>query len=161
MRNPGLLRNPCWETDPVAKLTIVGIESVRIGLSDGGPADANLWPRFTVRRLMVAVAILGLLLGLGRWLVVMRTRSAAYQKIAFQFALYPGHLGHNWHVKTSDGRLIHYHEDENSGSNMRGAPGWPINTGSSRSAPGWRPGRTRRVPSRSPTPGPPRTARRS
>jgi hypothetical protein len=70
-------------------------------------------PRFTVRRLMVAVAILGLLLGLGRWLVVLRARSAAYQKIAFQFALHPGRVGHNWHVKTSDGRFIHYLEDEN------------------------------------------------
>ncbi len=71
--------------------------------------------RFTVRRLMVAVAILGLLLGLCRWLVVMRTRSAAYQKIAFQFAQYPSHarIGHNWHVTTSDGRVINYHEDEN------------------------------------------------
>ena len=69
-------------------------------------------PRFTVRRLMVVVAIVGLLL----WLVVMRTRSAAYQKIAFQFAQYPGHssrMRHAWHVKTSDGRIINYHEDEN------------------------------------------------
>ena len=68
--------------------------------------------RFTVRRLMVVVAIVGLLL----WLVVMRTRSAAYQKIAFQFAQYPGHssrMRHAWHVKTSDGRIINYHEDEN------------------------------------------------
>jgi hypothetical protein len=73
---------------------------------------SRIRPRFTVRRLMVVVAIVGLLL----WLVVMRTRSAAYQRIAFQFAQYPGHCspnGHAWYVKTSDERIINYHEDEN------------------------------------------------
>jgi hypothetical protein len=73
---------------------------------------SRIRPRFTVRRLMVVVAIVGLVL----WLVEMRTRSAAYQKIAFQFAQYPGHssrMRHAWHVKTSDGRIINYHEDEN------------------------------------------------
>ena len=73
---------------------------------------SRIRPRFTVRRLMVVVAIVGLVL----WLVEMRTRSAAYQKIAFQFAQYPGHssrMRHAWHVKMSDGRIINYHEDEN------------------------------------------------
>jgi hypothetical protein len=36
-------------------------------------------PRFTVRRLMVVVAILGFVLGSSRW---MRQRSMAYRKIA-------------------------------------------------------------------------------
>ena len=42
-------------------------------------------PRFTVRSLMIAVAIVGLLMGAGRWLFEMRTRSAAYRERAFEF----------------------------------------------------------------------------
>ena len=43
-------------------------------------------PRFTVRRLLIAVAIVGLLMGAGRWVVEMRTRSAAYRKRAYVLA---------------------------------------------------------------------------
>jgi hypothetical protein len=42
-------------------------------------------PRFTVRRLMIAVVIAGLLMGAGRWVVGMRTRSALYNRRAVDF----------------------------------------------------------------------------
>ena len=43
-------------------------------------------PRFTVRSLMIAVAIVGLLMGASLWIVEMRTRSVAYRKRAYKFA---------------------------------------------------------------------------
>ena len=70
--------------------------------------------RFTVRRMMVAVAIVGLLIGSGRWVVVMRTRSAAYRKRAYEFAgsnvrIYAS----DFDVTAKDGMSVSVHEDEN------------------------------------------------
>jgi hypothetical protein len=69
--------------------------------------------RFTVRRLMVAVAIVGLVLGSGRWLVVMRARSDAYRRKSSDFAQCAhGRLQANWSVTTKDGRIIEHNDDE-------------------------------------------------
>ena len=43
-------------------------------------------PPFTVRQLMIAVAIVGLLVAAGRWIVEMRARSALYNRRAIDFA---------------------------------------------------------------------------
>jgi hypothetical protein len=74
---------------------------------------ARFCPRFTVRRLMVAVAIVGLVLGTGRWLVVMRARSAEYQSKAFELVLNHGYAQINLDVYTKDGRRISIYHDEN------------------------------------------------
>jgi hypothetical protein len=70
--------------------------------------------RFTVRRLMVAVAIVGLLMGTGLWAVRMRTLSAAYRERAFEFGGEPA-VGRNLDFKviTEDGEYISVHKDEN------------------------------------------------
>jgi hypothetical protein len=69
--------------------------------------------RLTVRRLMVAVAIVGILLGSGRWIVVMRARSDTYRRKAVELA----ETRHAWHldywVYTKDSRCIGIHQDEN------------------------------------------------
>jgi type II secretory pathway pseudopilin PulG len=67
--------------------------------------------RITIRRMMVAVAIVGLLMGTGRWVVVMRTRSAAYDRRAQEFGMMTARGGSA--VLTADGRLISINDDEN------------------------------------------------
>ena len=63
---------------------------------------------------MIAVAIVGLLMGAGRWVVEMRTRSAACRERAFAFAKRPGGAwSPNYNVITKDGEYISIHEDEN------------------------------------------------
>ena len=60
---------------------------------------SRIRPRFTVRRLIVAVAIVGLLLGSGRWLVVTRARSDAYRRKSSEFAqCFHGRFQANWTV---------------------------------------------------------------
>jgi hypothetical protein len=65
-----------------------------------------------VRRLIVAVAIVGLLMGAGRWVVEMRTRSAAYRARAFEFVDMTGRSGKA--VRAHDGRWVNGFDDENS-----------------------------------------------
>ncbi len=69
-------------------------------------------PRYTVRRLMVAVAILALSLRAILWLVEMRTRSAAYQRRAWEIGLMTARSGSG--ILTSDGRWVGIGEDENT-----------------------------------------------
>ena len=70
--------------------------------------------RFTVRRMMVAVAIVALSLGAIRWVVEMRHRSAAYQRRALEYAVSircsTGIL-----VRMPDGRWVdrYRYQDEN------------------------------------------------
>jgi hypothetical protein len=69
--------------------------------------------RFTVRRLIVAVAILGLLMGTGRWVVRMRIRSAAYRGRAYAFAGKTAQaFGRS--VKANDGGRVNVYDNENS-----------------------------------------------
>jgi hypothetical protein len=71
-------------------------------------------PRFTVRRLLIAVAMVGLLMGAGRWVVEMRTRSADYRERAYAFAETRGHARlSDFFVTTKNGRVVSIHEDEN------------------------------------------------
>ncbi len=80
-----------------------------------GPTPMHLSrirPRFTVRSLMIAVAIAGLLMGASLWVVEMRTRSLAYRSRAYDFlgmsALWLGKGG-----VTKDGRWVNLYDDEN------------------------------------------------
>src|SRR6516162_3210080 len=68
-------------------------------------------PRFTVRRLMVAVAILPLSLRAILWVVEMRTRSALYDRRAFEFAHSTARSGSI--ALTKDGREVNLYDDEN------------------------------------------------
>ena len=68
--------------------------------------------RFTVRRLMIAVAILAVSIRAISWVVEMRTRSASYDRRAFEFAWRTGHSGSG--IITKDGRLVGLGENENT-----------------------------------------------
>jgi hypothetical protein len=68
-------------------------------------------PRFTVRRLMIAIAILALGLGTGSWVARMRARSAAYWQRAVYFNVHTCMDGSS--VKTTDGRWVFSCETEN------------------------------------------------
>jgi hypothetical protein len=69
-------------------------------------------PRFTVRSLMIAVAIVGLVMGASLWLVEMRARSAAYRWRAFQFgSMTCTRLGHT--VRAKNGLSVNPMDDEN------------------------------------------------
>ena len=67
--------------------------------------------RFTVRRLMAAVAILALSLWAILWVVEMRTRSIAYERRALEFGLMTARMGSG--LVTSDGRWVSKYDDEN------------------------------------------------
>jgi hypothetical protein len=69
-------------------------------------------PRFTVRRLMIAVAIFAVSLGAVRWVAEMRTRSADYQRRAEEFAASTARLSSG--VFTKDGRLVNKYDNENT-----------------------------------------------
>jgi hypothetical protein len=69
------------------------------------------WPRFTVRRLMIAIANLAIGFGAIKWIAEMRTRSAAYWRRAFEFeasTLRSGSMD-----VTADGRLVNRYDTEN------------------------------------------------
>jgi hypothetical protein len=68
-------------------------------------------PRFTTRRLMVAVAIVALSMGTGLWVIEMRARSASYLKRAFEFHGQTLRVGSTY---TKDGRRFRIGEDENT-----------------------------------------------
>jgi hypothetical protein len=68
-------------------------------------------PRFTVRRLMVAIAILALVFGAISWVGEMRARSAAYRRRAFEFSMMTMRAGSLVH--TPDGRWVSWYDDEN------------------------------------------------
>jgi hypothetical protein len=72
-------------------------------------------PRFTVRQLMIAVAIVGLLVAAGRWVVEMRTRSALYNRRAIDFANCTVGLfsaGSKAFITRKDGTLVHANDTE-------------------------------------------------
>jgi hypothetical protein len=67
--------------------------------------------RFTMRRLMVAVAIIAVLIGAGRWVVEMRTRSIAHSRRAREFAsMIAGAISE---TQTTEGRWIDRYDNEN------------------------------------------------
>ena len=68
-------------------------------------------PRFSVRRLMVAVAILAVSFKGVSWVVVMRIRSAEYRRRAFEFGLMTSRNGGD--VPARDGRWVNKYDDEN------------------------------------------------
>jgi len=67
-------------------------------------------PRFTMRRLMIAIAILAIGFGAIKWVSDMRARSDAYRRRAWEFLA-------NVHVgsvsTTPDGRTVNRYENEN------------------------------------------------
>jgi hypothetical protein len=68
-------------------------------------------PRFTVRRLMIAVAILAIGFGAIKWVAEMRARSSDYRRRAIEFerrTLRRGSL-----VRTDDGRWVDRFDNEN------------------------------------------------
>jgi hypothetical protein len=70
-------------------------------------------PRFTVRSLMIAVAIVGLVMGASLWLFEMRARSAAYRERAFHFGSMTGiRLGSHL-VRAKNGIWVNPMDDEN------------------------------------------------
>ena len=74
---------------------------------------SRIRPRFTVRRLMIAVAIVGFLMGSSLWVVKMRSRSADYRRRAHDLVSSTGHFWNlNYSVTTKDGRSVSVHETE-------------------------------------------------
>jgi hypothetical protein len=70
-------------------------------------------PRFTVRSLMIAVAIVGLVMGASLWLFEMRARSAAYRERAFHFgSMTCIRLGSHL-VRAKNGLSVNPMDDEN------------------------------------------------
>jgi hypothetical protein len=67
--------------------------------------------RFTVRRLMIVVAVLAVGFGAIKWVAEMRARSADYRRRAFEFVLLALRRGSMVH--TDDGRWVDRYEDEN------------------------------------------------
>jgi hypothetical protein len=78
--------------------------------------------RFTVRRLMVAVAVAAIGFGSIAWVIRMRTLSADYRRRAKEFERLTFRIGST--VKTPDGRLVNPHDDENN--QLRNAWAWPL-----------------------------------
>lgn len=72
------------------------------------------WPRvrFTVRRLMIAVAILALTIRAVVWVGEMRKLSAEYERRAFEFGLSTARLRSG--VQRSDGSMASRYDDENN-----------------------------------------------
>jgi hypothetical protein len=68
-------------------------------------------PRFTVGRLMVAIAILALVFGTISWVAEMRARSAAYRRRAFEVSMHTMRRGHEVHMP--DGRWVDSFDNEN------------------------------------------------
>ena len=68
--------------------------------------------RFTVRSLMIVVAIVGLLLGASLWVLEMRTRSAAYRRRAGEFGDMTYRAGSS--VWTKEGRMVNFYDSENN-----------------------------------------------
>jgi hypothetical protein len=68
-------------------------------------------PRFTVRRLMVAIAILALVFGAIAWVAEMRARSAAYRRRAFEFS--GATMRRGTADYTPDGRWVLRFDNEN------------------------------------------------
>jgi hypothetical protein len=72
-------------------------------------------PRFTVRRIMIAVAILALSLRAILWVDEMRTRSALYDRRACEFTCErTGHPISGWFITRKDGTVVSIHDDEYS-----------------------------------------------
>jgi hypothetical protein len=67
--------------------------------------------RFTVRRLMIAVAIVAVSISAISWVVEMRTRSTAYERRAIEFAGSTARGGSGF--VTKDGRWVSKYDDEN------------------------------------------------
>ena len=67
--------------------------------------------RFTVRRLMVAVAVFAVGFGGVAWVASMRALSAAYERRAEEFQLLTARMGSM--VTTPDGRWVSRYDDEN------------------------------------------------
>jgi hypothetical protein len=68
-------------------------------------------PRFTVRGLMIAVAILAVAFGAISWVARMRERSSAYRRRASEYWALTLRMGSL--VRTADGRWVDRYEDEN------------------------------------------------
>jgi hypothetical protein len=68
-------------------------------------------PRFTVRRLMITVAILAIGFGAIKWVAEMRARSAAYRRRAVEFRLSTLRTGSMF--TTADGREVDRYDNEN------------------------------------------------
>jgi hypothetical protein len=68
-------------------------------------------PRFTVRRLMVAIAILALVFGAISWVSEMRARSADFRRRAFGFEMSTRRAGSL--AQAPDGRWVQAFDDEN------------------------------------------------
>ena len=69
--------------------------------------------RFTVRRQMVAVAVVGLFMGASLWVVEMRTRSAAYRKRALEQLGMMTSAAAGSGTLTRDGRPVSIYDNEN------------------------------------------------
>jgi hypothetical protein len=68
-------------------------------------------PRFTARRLIVAIAILALVFGAIAWVAEMRARSAAHRRRAIGFSMSTMRRGRV--VYTPDGRWVDSYDNEN------------------------------------------------
>jgi hypothetical protein len=68
-------------------------------------------PRFTVRRLMIAVAILAIGFGAIKWVAEMRARSSAYRRRAIEFERRT--FRRESLVRTADGRWVDRFDNEN------------------------------------------------
>jgi hypothetical protein len=60
---------------------------------------------------MIAVVVAAVLMGVSRWIVVMRTRSAAYNRRAQEFGWTTARMGSG--ILTEDGRWVSINDDEN------------------------------------------------
>ena len=69
-------------------------------------------PRFTMRRLMVAVAVVALFLGAANWVIAIRARSAAYYRRSYEFETMMSLTGSA--VFLPDGRMIDRYDNDNS-----------------------------------------------
>jgi hypothetical protein len=74
---------------------------------------SRIRPRFTVRSMMIAVAIVGLLMGASLWIVEMRSRSVAYQIRACIFMDMDPRAKMGKVGLTKDGREVNLYDNEN------------------------------------------------
>jgi hypothetical protein len=76
-------------------------------------AEAMILPRvrFTVRRMMIAVAVLAIGCGATRWMAEMRARSAAHRQRASEFYGFMFRVGS--FSRTADGRSVDLSDNEN------------------------------------------------
>lgn len=115
-------------------------------------------PRFTVRRLMVAIAILALVFGAISWVSEMRARSADFRRRAFGLEMSTRRAGSL--AQAPDGRWVQAFDDEND--LLDDAWAWRMAAKYHRLSyyPGWPQSLTRRRPNTLPTQGGRWTCRR-